>query len=59
PVTFSGLALVDVKKAMELDKKIRTKAIRWVLLRDIGKTTIRSDVPQEDVVSVLRKLSQS
>ena len=59
PVTFSGLALVDVKKAMELDKKIRTKAIRWVLLQDIGKTTIRSDVPQQDVVSVLRELSQS
>jgi 3-dehydroquinate synthase len=59
PVTFSGLRLVDVKKAMELDKKISAKAIRWVLLQDIGKTTICSDVPQQDVVAVLRELSQS
>ena len=57
PVTFSGLRLVDVKKAMELDKKIRAKAVRWVLLQDIGKTTICSDVPQQDVVAVLRELS--
>jgi len=59
PVTFSGLRLVDVKKAMELDKKISAKAIRWVLLQDIGKTAICSDVPQQDVVAVLRELSQS
>lgn len=59
PVTFSGLGLVDVKKAMELDKKISTKAIRWVLLQDIGKTTICSDVPQQDVVAVLQGLAQS
>jgi len=59
PVTFSGSGLVDVKKAMEMDKKIRTKAIRWVLLQDIGKTTICSDVSQQDVVTVLQELSQS
>ena len=57
PITFSGLSLMDVTKAMELDKKIRAKAIRWVLLQDIGKTVIRNDISQQDVLAVLQELS--
>jgi len=49
-------AISDVNKAMELDKKIRVKAIRWVLLQDIARTTIRSDVLQQDVLAVLQEL---
>jgi 3-dehydroquinate synthetase len=41
---------------MELDKKMRRRAIRWVLLQDIGKAVIRSDVPQQEVLAVLREL---
>jgi 3-dehydroquinate synthetase len=43
---------------MELDKKTKGKAIRWVLLQDIGKAVIRSDVPQQDVLAVLQELAQ-
>jgi shikimate kinase/3-dehydroquinate synthase len=50
--------LAGIIKAMELDKKVRGKAIRWVLLQDIGKAVIRSDVPQEDVLAVLRELAE-
>jgi 3-dehydroquinate synthase len=50
------LSLAGVTRAMELDKKVRGKAIRWVLLQDIGKAVIRSDVPQKDVLAVLREL---
>ena len=52
------LSLASVTKAMELDKKVRGRAIRWVLLQDIGKTVIRSDVPQRDVSAVIRDLAQ-
>jgi 3-dehydroquinate synthetase len=52
------LSLAGVTRAMELDKKVRGKAIRWVLLQDIGKAVIRSDVPQEDVLAVLQKLAE-
>jgi 3-dehydroquinate synthase len=45
-----------VASAMKLDKKVRGKAIRWVLLQDIGKTVIRRDVPQQDVLAVLQEL---
>jgi 3-dehydroquinate synthase len=52
------LSLAEVTRAMELDKKMRGKAIRWVLLSDIGEAIIRSDVPQQEVETVLQELSQ-
>ncbi|MBA7507215.1 3-dehydroquinate synthase [subsurface metagenome] len=52
-------AISEVSKAMELDKKTRARAIRWVLLTDIGQTTIRSDIPRRDVLAILQELSQS
>ena len=58
PIGFSGLGLTEITKAMELDKKTRGKAIRWVLLQDIGKTVIRSDVSQQDVLAVLQDLAE-
>jgi 3-dehydroquinate synthetase len=48
--------LAGVLAAMELDKKVRGKAIRWVLLEDIGKAIIRSDVPVNEVLSVLKEV---
>jgi 3-dehydroquinate synthase len=52
------LSLAGVTRAMELDKKVRGKAIRWVLLQDIGKAVIRSDVPQNEVLAVLQELAE-
>jgi 3-dehydroquinate synthase len=52
------LSLAGVTRAMELDKKVRGKAIRWVLLQDIGKAVIRSDVPQQAVLTVLHELAE-
>jgi 3-dehydroquinate synthetase len=44
---------------MELDKKVKGKSIRWVLLQDIGKAVIRSDVPRKEVAAVLRELTEA
>jgi shikimate kinase/3-dehydroquinate synthase len=52
------LSLAGVTRAMELDKKVKGKAIRWVLLQDIGKVVIRSDVPQQYVLAVIRELAE-
>jgi 3-dehydroquinate synthetase len=49
-------AISAVTGAMELDKKIRAKAIRWVLLEDIGRVTIRSKVSRQNVLDILREL---
>jgi 3-dehydroquinate synthase len=50
------LSIAAVTRAMQLDKKISGKAIRWVLLQDIGKAVIRNEVPKQDVLAVLREL---
>jgi shikimate kinase/3-dehydroquinate synthase len=56
PIDCSGVSLDSVLAAMKLDKKVRGKAIRWVLLEDIGRAIIRSDVPQKEVLSVLEEV---
>jgi 3-dehydroquinate synthase len=60
PAPESGreLSWTDITRAMELDKKVRGKAIRWVLLEDIGKAVVRADVPQQDVLAVLEGLGE-
>jgi shikimate kinase/3-dehydroquinate synthase len=58
PVGFTGLDLTEITKAMEVDKKVKEKAIRWVLLQDIGRVVIRSDVPQHEVLAVLQELAE-
>jgi 3-dehydroquinate synthase len=52
------VSLEGITKAMELDKKVRGKVIRWVLLQDIGQAVIRSDIAQQDVLAVLRELAE-
>lgn len=56
PTACSGVSRGDVMKAMELDKKVREKVIKWVLLEDIGKAVFRSDVPPDAVEAVLEEL---
>jgi len=58
PTGFSGLDLTGITRAMQLDKKVKEKAIRWVLLQDIGTVVIRSDVPQKEVLAVLQELAE-
>jgi len=47
---------MDVERAMELDKKARKGAIRWVLLGSLGKAVVRDSVPGQEVVDVLQEL---
>ena len=58
PTGFSDLNVTEITRAMEVDKKTKGKAIRWVLLHDIGRTEIRNNVPRQDVLAVLRELAK-
>ncbi|MBE0431809.1 MAG: 3-dehydroquinate synthase [Dehalococcoidia bacterium] len=49
-------SLAAITGAMALDKKLRGKEIRWVLLEGIGKAVVRNDVPGQDVLAVLEEL---
>jgi 3-dehydroquinate synthase len=51
-----GIDRNKVLQAMALDKKVRERAIKWVLLDGIGQTTFRNDVSREDVVGVLEEI---
>jgi len=53
------LSVARITTAMELDKKVKGKAIRWVLLEDIGKAVVCSDVPRREVAAVLKELAGS
>ena len=56
PTSCNDVDLDRVLKAMELDKKVRKKAIRWVLLEGIGKVVVRDDVPQQIIIDVVKNL---
>jgi shikimate kinase / 3-dehydroquinate synthase len=56
PLDCRGVAIDKVLSAMELDKKVRGRAIRWVLLKDIGQAVVRNDVPRAAVVKVLEEV---
>lgn len=57
PTSMTRLDPDRLIDAMFLDKKVRGKAIRWVLLADVGKPVIRDDIPMESVREVLRELA--
>ena len=54
--TCSNVDRDRVLKAMALDKKVRERAVNWVLLEGIGQTVFRVNVSREDVVGVLTEL---
>lgn len=56
PTSMPGLDPDRLIDAMFLDKKVRGKAIRWVLLSDVGKPVIRDDIPMESVREALEEL---
>jgi 3-dehydroquinate synthase len=56
PISCSDVDVKSVLKAMELDKKVKGRAVRWVLLEGIGQPVIRQDVPKQVVAKVLEEL---
>ena len=56
PTSCPGVNPHSVLRAMELDKKATSKVINWVLLQDIGRATIRTDVDDELVQQTVQDL---
>jgi len=56
PVQCSGISIQRVKEAMQYDKKVRNRAIRWVLLDAIGNAVVRNDVPDGLIDAVLNEV---
>ena len=58
PITARGVDLDGVRGAMSLDKKTVGGANRWVLLEDVGRATVRRDIPSEVVEETLAWLTE-
>ena len=58
PLRCPGVDPEALSQAMLSDKKVSGGALRWVLLDEIGKATVRSDVPLGLVQETLTRLSQ-
>ena len=56
PVAYPRADSHAILRAIELDKKVQGKAVRWVLLNEIGKTIIRKDIPSDLVSDVVNEL---
>jgi 3-dehydroquinate synthase len=56
PARAPGVDAARVIEAMALDKKVAGGAIRWVLLEDIGRAVLRSDVPPDLVREVVAQV---
>ncbi len=59
PTACPGVDAASVTTAMELDKKVREKAVRWVLLEGVGQPVFRDNVPQEQVLGVIEELARN
>ena len=58
PTFVPDVEPVAVLQAMALDKKVREKSIRWVLLQGLGKPVVRADVTQELMAEVVGQLAE-
>ncbi len=57
PTELLGRTSVDeVLASITLDKKVRNRSVRWILLDDLGKTRIDAGVPAELVRQVVSEL---
>ncbi|HXF51327.1 MAG TPA: 3-dehydroquinate synthase [Dehalococcoidia bacterium] len=56
PVRLPGVSVDAALDAIALDKKTAGRRVRWVLLRDVGAPTLRSDVPLDLVREVVTGL---
>jgi 3-dehydroquinate synthetase len=55
PWQASGIDPERALAALALDKKVSGRAVRWVLLEDVGRPVLRDDVPPTLVRQVVRR----
>ena len=59
PTEMSDMNINSILQAMKRDKKVESGKLRFVLLEDIAKPVVRSDVPESVVIRVLKEISRS
>ena len=59
PTSLPEISADRLIQGMALDKKVKGKALRWVLVQGMGEPVIRDDVPLELVQDVLTQLKRA
>ena len=57
PTRCPGVDRETVRRAMGVDKKAVDGTLRWILLEDVGRATVRADVPSEVVEAALQEVT--
>lgn len=58
PLRLSGVDRARALASISLDKKVAARAVRWVLLADLGRPVIRDDVPPALVERAVREATE-
>ncbi|HVO43576.1 MAG TPA: 3-dehydroquinate synthase [Aggregatilineales bacterium] len=58
PTRFKGYSSIDIRAAMNTDKKRQSNRVRFVLLRSAGDPVLADDVPDNKVIGVLDSLRE-
>ena len=56
PTSAKGLDVNAILQGMSLDKKVQSGSKRWVMLEEVGRSVVRTDVPEELVEKTVREL---
>lgn len=56
PTYWKNINHEQIKLAMKVDKKTVGKSINWVLLENIGKAVVRSDVPEDIIKATMKEV---
>ena len=56
PTSAKGVNVDSILKGMSLDKKVQGGSKRWVMLEEVGRSVVRTDVPEELVERTVRDL---
>ena len=56
PTSAKGVNVDDILKGMSLDKKVQDGSKRGVMLEEVGRSVVRTDVPEELVQKTVREL---
>ena len=58
PSSYSGVDADAILEAMGRDKKVVAGDVSWVLLEDMGRSSLHRGVPHEQVERVVTELSE-
>ena len=57
PTSAAGVDVDGIFRAMSMDKKVEAGSNRWVMLEEVGRSVVRSDVPKDLVEKTVRELT--